>query len=86
MSAHFLVINHESYDPSTVFGIFDTFEAARKHMETEAAKPDAYSNANFAEIEEWDGGRQTANYARDYRSPLVWNERRYAATTEGSQA
>lgn len=75
MMKHFLAINHESYDTSTVFGVFDTFEAARDHLEAEAAKPNSYSSANIADVEEWDASQHKATFERDYRNPMLWVER-----------
>lgn len=46
---HFLVINHESYDSSIVFGVFASFAEARSHVES-SVWPD-----HHPVIEEWDG-------------------------------
>ncbi|MBT2475840.1 hypothetical protein J7E68_14970 [Microbacterium sp. ISL-103] len=72
MSTHFLTIHHESYDRSTVFGVFDTFLAARDHLEAEAEKPGAYSSAALAVVEEWDGPKLVATHERAILAPKVW--------------
>lgn len=69
---HFLAIHHESYDASIVFGVFDTVIAARDHLEAEAEKPGAYSSAQLAVIEEWNGPDLIATHERDILSPKIW--------------
>lgn len=77
MSAHYLAIHHESYDRSTVLGVFDSFVDARDHVEAEAAKPDAYTAERLAVIQEWHGATLTAEHERDLLRPQVWQETRY---------
>lgn len=72
MSSHYLAIHHEPYDRSTVFGVFDTFIAARDHLEAEAAKPGAMTCERSAVIEEWDGGQLIATHERNWLSPQIW--------------
>ena len=46
---HFLLIDEGSYDGSTVFGIYDTFEAAREDAERRtAAKAEVEAQATVA--------------------------------------
>jgi len=72
MASHFLIINHESYDSSTVFGIFGTFLEARDLIEAEVARGSYSSAATNAEIEEWDGDALVRIHSRSYVSPNVW--------------
>jgi hypothetical protein len=69
--SHFLAVNHESYDGDTLFGIFDTFSAARDYLESDAAKQ-VSSSAIYAEVEEWDGATWICTYER---WGLNWRER-----------
>jgi hypothetical protein len=62
MSA-FLVIQHESYDSSTVFGIFDSFNAARACAEKE------WAEAHMPDIEEWEGATMLARYENWSKRP-----------------
>lgn len=75
MAKHYLAINHESHDSSTVFGVFDTFNEARGHLEAEAAVPNSYSSAHMATIEEWDGATPLREWERGILNPLIWEER-----------
>lgn len=77
MATHYLAIHHESYDASTVFGVFDDLVAAREHLEAEAAKPGAYSTASMATIEVWDGSERITTWERSFLSPLIWDQSRY---------
>jgi len=75
MSVHFLAVHYESYDSTTVFGIFSTFIAARDHIEAEARKPGASTAERLAIIEEWDGPACIATHERDWVAPQIWNRR-----------
>ena len=77
MATHYLAINHESYDSSTVFGVFDDLAQAIHHLEAEAAKSDTFTSARTATIEVWDGSEHIATWERSFSSPLIWEESRY---------
>lgn len=67
-AVHFLVINHESYDSSTVFGIFNSLPDAKQCAES---KMKEYSPT----IEEWDGEYLVATCERHFRQG--WSQTRY---------
>lgn len=73
---HYLAITHETYDSSTVFGVFDTIYAARDHIEAVHADTtsDLHYPARDAVIEEWDGSEQIATYERDWSNPKLWRK------------
>lgn len=78
--SHFLAIAEESYDRSTIFGIFDTFEAARDELErltnsTDKSRDNAYG-ADRATIQEWAGPKRVTEWERDWASPLSWVDSR----------
>jgi hypothetical protein len=73
MPSHFLAINHESYDLSTVHGVFDTFVEARDHLEALTAA-NAEGSPRNAVVEEWDGATYIATYDR-WANPVLWERR-----------
>lgn len=72
MSAHFLAVHYESYDSTTVFGVFSTFLAARDHIEAKAAEPGASTAERLAIIEEWDESACIATHERDWATAHIW--------------
>ena len=70
---HYVAVNHESYDGDTLFGVFDTFYAARGYLESPEAE-ERSSTARYAVVEEWQGAEWTATYER---ARGAWEERRY---------
>lgn len=60
---HFLIIIDESYDASTVLGIFASFDEARDHVEELVAR-NAYVPGH-TEIQEWRGALLVQSWDRD---------------------
>lgn len=78
MSKHYVAVNHESYDGDTLFGVFDSFYAARDYLESDTALSES-STAAYAVVEEWDGSAWNATYERRRGA---WEERRYRETAD----
>ena len=80
MTSHFLAIAEESYDRSAIYGIFDTFDAARDELERLTASTnkdrDGAYGADRATIQEWDAGKRVTEWERDWSSPLSWVDTR----------
>lgn len=72
--SHYLAIEEESYDKSTIYGIFDTFNDARDYLEADA--PDyPYPVSGSAEIQEWNGSKHVNSWERSYNAPQIWEPR-----------
>jgi len=65
MPKHYLAFNHDPHDGATVFGVFDTFVAARDYLDSDAALEQS-STARYADIEEWDGPEHVRTIERNH--------------------
>ena len=80
-ASHFLVINDEPYERSTIYGVYSTFIEARDdverrtkaHEEDETGDNEEYSIGR-AEIEEWRGAERVTYWARV--NGFIWEEQR----------
>lgn len=67
--SRFLVVQHESYDSSVIYGIFDTFVEARDWVEGQWQNPTIeFPPRNHCVIEEWEGPTYLRTYDRSIES------------------
>ena len=74
--AHFLVITEESYDVSTVHGVYQTFEAARDDTERRTEADLTATDSEYisrAVIQEWTGRTSGRTWERE-GAALNWTQ------------